>query len=216
MSRYPHRLGPLAALAAVTALSACSTVSRIGDAVWPFDGANASVETAPQDGRVSILASEQELIPDPALAAQRVSPPPAIAVADWTQPGGTADNSPPQSTGAAVLQRAWRADVGAGSNDRVQIAAPPIIAEGRLFFLDADQRIHAIDALDGTRVWSQRLRATSGRDRVARGGGLAASGGRVFVSTGFGFVAALDAASGDEVWRAQSDAPFQSAPTVAG
>ncbi|HJS81027.1 MAG TPA: PQQ-binding-like beta-propeller repeat protein, partial [Vitreimonas sp.] len=51
---------------------------------------------------------------------------------------------------------------------------------------------------------------------VARGGGVAVSGGRVFVTTGFGFLVALDAASGDEVWRAEGGAPFHSAPTVAG
>ncbi|MEZ6023309.1 MAG: PQQ-binding-like beta-propeller repeat protein [Hyphomonadaceae bacterium] len=55
-----------------------------------------------------------------------------------------------------------------------------------------------------------------GRDRGARGGGVAAYGGRVYVSTGYGAMIALDANSGDEVWRADAEAPFQSAPTVAG
>lgn len=210
------RMGPVAVLAAATALSACSTVGRIGDAVWPFGGGDAPTQTAPQDGRVSILASEQELAPDPALAAQPIVVPPGVPIVEWSQPGGAADNSPSPSTGSAVLQRAWRADLGAGSNNRVQIAAPPVIAGGTLFFLDADHRVIAVDARDGGRIWSQALRPNEGRDRRARGGGVAVSGGRVFVTTGFGFVAALDAASGDEVWRSNAEAPFQSAPTVSG
>lgn len=210
-------LGPIAAVAAMAALSACSTVSRVSDAVWPFGGDdNAPRQTAPEDGRISILAFEQTLTPDPALASQRVTVPPAVQMVEWSQPGGTADNSPPQSTGSAVLQRAWTANLGQGSNNRSQLAAPPVIAEGRLFFLDADHRVHAISATDGGRIWAENLRPDEGRDRVARGGGVAAAGGRVFVTTGFGFIVALDASTGQEVWRAQADAPFQSAPTVSG
>jgi outer membrane protein assembly factor BamB len=210
------RLGHLATFAAVAALSACSTVQRIGSAINPFDGGDAPAQTAPQDGRVSILAFEQQLAADPALAGRTIAVPPPVTLAEWSQPGGTADNSPPPSTGMAVLEQAWRADVGRGSNNRVKIAAPPVVANGSLFFLDADHRIHALDASSGARLWSQTLRPQDSRDRVARGGGVAASGGRVFVTTGFGFIVALDGASGDEIWRARADAPFQSAPTVSG
>lgn len=210
-------LGPIAALAAATALSACSTVSRVGDAVWPFnDGSNAPTETAPQDGRVSILAFEQDLTPDPALSSRPIVVPPSSDVQEWSQPGGTADNSPPQASGVATLERAWRAALGEGSNDRGRIAAPPVIADGNLYFLDANHRVHAIRARDGERLWSEALRDRDSRDRVARGGGVAASGGRVYATTGFGFVVALDGQTGQEVWRANADAPFQSAPTVAG
>jgi outer membrane protein assembly factor BamB len=209
------RLAPIAILAAATALSACSTVSRIGGALNPFDGGDAPRETAPQDGRVSILAFEQELTPDAALAGRTIAVPPPIAMADWSQPGGTADNTPQNTTGSAVLQRAWRANLGGGSNNRVQIASPPVVADGKLFFLDADHRVHAVDAGDGRRIWTEQLRSTS-RDRVARGGGVAVSGGRVFVTTGFGFIVALDVNSGEEVWRTPAGAPFHSAPTISG
>lgn len=211
-----HSLAPLAALAAATALSACSTVGRIGDAVWPFDGDDAPAQSVPEDGRVSILAFEQQLTPDPELAARTIVTPPPVNVVEWAQPGGTADNSPPASTGSAVLQQAWRANLGEGSNNRVQIAAPPVISGGTLYFLDADHRVHAIDARDGSRIWTERLRPAEGRDRTARGGGVAAAGGRVFVTTGFGFIAALDGGSGEEIWRTAAGAPFQSAPTVSG
>src|SRR5262245_7124378 len=143
-------LRPIALIAAVAALSACSTVNRIGDALNPFDGGGDSApsETAPQDGRVSILAFEQQLAPDASLAGRTIVVPPAVSYSDWNQPGGTADNSPPPSTGSAVLQQAWRANLGEGSNNRVQLAAPPVIAGGQLFFLDADHRVHAVSASD--------------------------------------------------------------------
>jgi len=209
-------LRPITLVVAAAALSACSTVSRIGDAINVFDGNDTPSQTAPEDGRISILAFEQQLTPDPALAARTIVTPPPVTMANWSQPGGTADNSPSNLGGAASLAQAWRANLGQGTNDRVQIAAPPVISEGRLFFLDADHRVHAADANNGDRIWTEELRPSQRRDRVARGGGVAASGGRVFVTTGFGFVVALDAASGEEVWRAEGGAPFHSAPTVAG
>jgi outer membrane protein assembly factor BamB len=208
-------LRPIALVVAAAALSACSTVSRIGDAINVFDDDTPS-QTAPQDGRISILAFEQQLTPDPALASRTIAVPAAVSLTSWSQPGGTADNSPPNASGTAVLQQAWRANLGEGTNGRVQIAAPPVIADGRLFFLDADHRVHAVDASSGDRLWTEELRPNEARDRVARGGGVAIAGGRVFVTTGFGFIAALDAASGDEVWRADGGAPFHSAPAVAG
>ncbi len=209
-------LRPIALVVAAAALSACSTVSRIGDAINVFDGNNEPSQTAPEDGRISILAFEQQLTPDPALASRTIVPPPAVTLTDWSQPGGTADNSPTNAAGTAVLQQAWRANLGQGTNNRVQIAAPPVIADGRLYFLDADHRVHAVDANNGDRIWTESLRPRDRRDRVARGGGVAASGGRLFVTTGFGFLVALDAATGQEIWRADGGAPFHSAPAVAG
>jgi outer membrane protein assembly factor BamB/predicted small secreted protein len=209
-------LRPIAMMAAVAALSACSTVSGIGDAINPFDGGDAPQAVAPQDGRQSILSAEEDLRPNPEFASRTITVPPAVSVTDWSQPGGTADNSPPQSSGGAILERAWRANLGAGSNNRVKLAAPPVIANGSLYFLDADHRVHAIDARDGHRLWDERVRPNEGRDRVARGGGVAVGAGRLYVSTGFGFIVALDAANGNEIWRARASAPFQSAPTVAG
>ncbi len=211
-------LRPIALLAAVAALSACSTVSRIGNAINPFDDSNsrAARNAVPQEGRVSILAFEQDLTPDPSLQGRPITPPLPVAMSEWSQPGGTADNSPPNQTGAGVLEQAWRANLGSGSNGRTRISAPPVIAGGRLFFLDSDHRLRAVDSSDGHQLWAEQMRPEHSRDHFARGGGIAASGGRVFVTTGFGFIVALDASNGHEIWRVQAGAPFQSAPTVLG
>lgn len=207
-------LRPIALVAAAAALSACSTVSQIGHVFSPAE--HHDPNAVPHEGRISILAFEQELTPDPALASRTITPPAPQAVTDWGNPGGTADNSPPAQTGSAVLQPAWRANLGAGSNNRARIAAPPVIANGKLYFLDADHRVHALSASDGHQLWTEELRPHHSRDHVARGGGVAVSGSRVFVSTGFGFVVALNADNGHELWRAEASAPFLSAPTVQG
>lgn len=212
------RLVSVAVLAAAAALSSgCSTVQRVGDAVWPFGGGNdAPRETAPEDGRLSILTFEQQLAPDPSLAARPIVPPPATTLTNWSQPGGEPDNAPPNANGNATLERAFANGIGAGSDSHVRLAAPPVIVDGKLYFLDAETRVNAVDASNGRSLWNERLRPNSGEDRHASGGGIAAAGGRVFVSTGFGFLVALDATTGAEVWRFEGRTPFMTAPTVAG
>jgi outer membrane protein assembly factor BamB len=111
---------------------------------------------------------------------------------------------------------AWRRDVGAGSNENVRIASPPVIADGRIFVLDADQDLVALRVDGGGRIWSKSLTPRRGRDKTALGGGVAVADGKVFVSSGYGFVAAFDAATGAEAWRTQSESPFHAAPTVSG
>ncbi len=209
--------GKLAALAAAAMLSACSTVSNVGGTLWPFDGGGESDGPAePQDGRISILTFEQQLAPDADLAAHRIVVPAPAPMADWSQPGGTADNAPIHVSGQATLDVAWRASLGEGSNRRVQIAAPPVVAAGVLYFLDADHRVKAVDATSGREIWSRSVRPEDSEDRHALGGGLALADGRVYVATGFADAVALDARTGDEVWRTHVSAPFHAAPIASG
>ena len=72
------------------------------------------------------------------------------------------------------LQRAWRADLGEGSNNRVQIAAPPVIADGRAL-LPRRRSSRARRERQQRRPHLERTRCgrTRRRDRVARGGGVA-------------------------------------------
>lgn len=207
-------LRPIALVAAAVALSGCATVQRVGHL---FDGGSSTPHNSvPQEGRVSILASDQALVADPSLASRTIAVPPATPIANWSQPGGNETNSPPNASGAASLEQAWRTGLGAGTNRHVTLSSAPVIAQGRLFFVDSNQRVTAIDTSNGRHLWSVVLRPHHSRDHFAEGGGVAFSEGRVFVTTGYGFVAALDASNGHEIWRAEGNTPYQSSPTVSG
>jgi outer membrane protein assembly factor BamB len=62
--------------------------------------------------------------------------------------------------------------------------------------------------------WRKTLEPKKARDRDEFGGGLAFYSGRLFVTTGFAVVFALDPATGDEIWRSPVSAPVRGAPTV--
>ena len=122
-----------AILAAAAALSACSTVGRVGDAVWPFDGDKPAAAAEPPDGRISILTFEQKLEADESLTGRAPVVPAAVEIANWSQPGGPADNAPPNAAVAGDLSIAWRRDIGDGSDANTRISSPPVIADGRIY-----------------------------------------------------------------------------------
>lgn len=213
MSRIPP---VVVVVLTAAALSACSTAAKVGGALNPFDGGDkkTAANSEPQDGRISILSFEQKLEVDAALAGRTPTVPDPVAVADWPQPGGPADNAPVNATMAGDFSIAWRHDVGAGSTKNTRISSPPVIADGRIFVLDANQHVSAFSATNGARIWSKDLTPRRGRDKSALGGGVAVADGKVFVTSGFGFTVALDAATGAEAWRTASESPFHAAPTV--
>lgn len=201
---------PITMVAAACALSACASLNPFGR------GDRDEGPTAPDEGRISILTFEQELSADPQLAERRPALPAPVPLAAWALPGGAADNAPGSIEGPQAPQVLWRRQIVEGSSDRTRLAAPPVIADGRLYALGSDQALVAVDLTDGRQLWRVSLRPRDSRDRNAIGGGVAVSDGRVYAVSGFGIAAALDAATGAELWRAQGQAPFAGAPTVVG
>jgi outer membrane protein assembly factor BamB len=61
-------------------------------------------------------------------------------------------------------------------------------------------------------IWARDLTPPGQRPTGASGGGLAVAGDRLYVASAYGFIAALDAATGAEIWRHRFDAPLTGAP----
>jgi len=81
--------------------------------------------------------------------------------------------------------------------------------------MDAGAQVTAHDQTNGGLAWRVDLNPRQNRDR-AYGGGVAFADGRLYVSSGYRFVAALDAATGAVLWRTATQAPVHGAPTVSG
>jgi len=208
-----RRIAILVICAAMAA--SCSTVSSVGDKVWPFnkDEKKPEASTAEKEGRISILTFEQKLAPDDAAATETFILPDATDVTAWPQPGGPATNSPGAIVGDGSLSIAWKRSAGSGGARRERVTAPPVIADGKIFALDAKYNVVALSASEGRQEWRKSLEPKKGKDKLAVGGGIAYGDGKLFVATGFGFIVALDATTGAEVWRVTEDSPFAGAPT---
>ncbi len=140
---------------------------------------------------------------------------PPTTTGSWTHRGGNAQHLAPHGALSAQPARVWSADIGAGSARRQRISAAPVAADGRVFAMDAQTRLSAVSS-GGQVLWSVPLKpATEGARTQVSGGGIAYGGGRVFASTGYGEVIALDPATGGVAWRQSVGAPVIGAPTFA-
>ena len=139
----------------------------------------------------------------------------AQSLGEWSHRGGNARHTAPNARLSAAPVRVFSVNIGAGNSKRQRVSASPVVAGGRVFAMDAATRLTAVSTA-GAAQWSVDLTADFDRGGDVSGGGLAVQGGRVFATTGYGELVALDAASGAIVWRQRLDAPLTGAPAVDG
>lgn len=137
------------------------------------------------------------------------------ANASWTHRNGDADHNSSQPALGAALTQIFAVDIGEGDSKGARITADPIVANGIVYTLDARSHVTATTT-GGAPVWSADVTPPTDTRSDASGGGLAFGSGRLFVSTGYGTLAALDPATGGVIWVQELDAPGTSAPTVLG
>ena len=134
---------------------------------------------------------------------------------DWTHRAGNARHLMPHAALSATPQRVWSANIGAGSSRKNRISAAPVVADGRIFTMDAGTTVTATSTGGGT-LWSTDLTAAFDKGGGLSSGGLAVGGNLLFATSGYGELVALNAASGAVVWRQRVDAPMSSAPATDG
>ena len=144
-----------------------------------------------------------------------ISLPAPRANADWTHRNGSPTHQITHPALGTALAPAFVAEIGQGDSRRARITADPVVAGGVIYTLDARARVTATTTT-GQQVWAVDLTPSRDNPNDASGGGLAVAGGQVFVTTGFGELTALDAATGREIWVQDLDAPAIAAPTVVG
>ena len=207
-------------------VASCGTVRR----ALPFGlgGSDGPSATATDGQRISVLEFEQQLAPSAALSGRDFFIPGPQAATAWTQPGGTAENSVEHVIGGANFEVAWRRGIGAGSSRTRQVMAPIVADSGRVFILDGESQVSALDAGTGAVAWKVNIKPDEREGRRGFlgiggsstgggfGGGVAVGGGKVFVASGYRTVTALDQQTGAVLWTTPVDVPIHGAPTVSG
>ena len=194
---------PLALVLAL-GLSGCGVFGGKGKPTTPTVG-----------NRIPILSRvESGAKVDPALAGVAVVLPPATSNPEWPQAGGTANKSYGHLALAAAPQRGWSASI-AGSSSKHRLAAAPVIGGGQLFAMGTDGMVHAFDAATGAARWTQSFKISGDGSSSVFGGGASFDSNKVYITTGVGEVAALDAATGKQLWKAKPAGPLRGSPTIA-
>ncbi|MFC4670273.1 PQQ-binding-like beta-propeller repeat protein [Seohaeicola nanhaiensis] len=133
--------------------------------------------------------------------------------ADWMQSAGTQKNRIENPALRIAPQLVWATSIGAGDARRVRITADPVVAGGRVFTLDSGARVSAVST-GGATLWSVDLVPTYDGEEQATGGGLAYDKGTLYVSSGFGRLTALDAATGAIRWQQKLNATGSGTPLI--
>lgn len=189
----------------LTTLSACSSSGWFGG----------DEEKPPLEGeRVSILELQRTLEPEnDALSAQGFVAPTMWRNEYWPQHGGYANHSMQHLELEQDLEQQWRADIGNGADKGLPLTAQPIVVDGRIFTMDTDSIVSAFDIENGSKLWDIDVRDEEEEDAVI-GGGLAYSGGSLFITTGYDEVIAVSPSDGTLKWRVTIPAPARAAPTA--
>ena len=197
------RLVPVVVIALALGVSGCGVFKGKGAPKTPTVGE-----------RVPILSRiESGAKVDPELASVAVILPPAETNPDWAQGGGTASKSYGHPALSATPSRVWTAQVAGASNKR-RLAAAPVIGEGRLFVFDTDGLVTAFNAENGAKQWTKSFAVSGDGANAVFGGGVSYDAGKVYVTTGLGEVAALNANDGSELWKVKPAGPLRGSPTI--
>ncbi len=189
-------------LAAGAALSGCGI----------FKGGKSDTPTVGQ--RVPILVAENGVDADPTIAGLDVLLPAAATNANWAQPGGNASKSMGHLTLNGSPVSAWRASI-AGGSKRARLAAAPVVANGHLYVVDIEGQVLAFDAGSGAKLWAKPTSENRENSAALFGGGVSFDSGKLYATNGLGDVVAMNADTGDEIWKVRPGGPLRGAPTVA-
>lgn len=194
-------------------LTACSSGLNL-PSIPGFGGGNDEEEEADKSGRISLALEEEQLTADPNMASVAIILPDPEPLTAWTQAGANPSKVVGHVAAAQDFEIAWRKSAVQGTNRSAALTTAPVSDGELIYVLDADQMVSAFRVSNGDRVWRERLRSGTRRDRASIGGGIAIDNGRVIVASGYGFVAALDAETGEEIWRRDTTAPMTGSPTI--
>ncbi len=174
-------------------------------------------KTTPTVGNRTAILSRIERVAeiDPALAGITVVLPPARANNEWAQVGGAASKSYGHLVLAEAPTKVWTAQI-AGSNNRERLAAAPVVGSNMLFAGGTDGAVHAFDRKTGARLWSVgEGDMTKDQAPSAFGGGVSYEAGKVYATNGIGEVKALNAETGEVIWKVTPAGPLRGSPTIA-
>ena len=148
-------------------------------------------------------------------AARGISLPAQVTNAEAPQGLGTQAFRTDHPSLGATLAPVWSVSIGKGDSRKHRIVADPVVAGGRVFTLDSLSTVSAVST-GGQLLWQRDVLPDGANEGDGTGGGLAADGDLLYVTTGFGALSALDADTGAIVWTQDLNATASGRPTVFG
>lgn len=201
----------MTSLSRLALLSACTALS-LSACSW-FESSDDKVPLAGQ--RISVLELQKNLEPqDMEMKAAGFIAPEPWKNEFWPQTGGYPNHTMQNlALNNAPLKKLWSADIGEGSQKKIPLISQPIVFDKQVFTLDTESRVSAFDLKTGKELWSRSVKPKKEDDDVISGG-LAFSSGKLFVTSGYNELLALDPAQGNIIWKQKLTSPSRAAPSI--
>ena len=168
--------------------------------------------------RIPVLDKPEGVAADYMKGDIKIALPSPIKNYRWAQSGGNSQHNFGHLSSAEKLHKVWLKSYGKGSSKRDYLIAAPIIAKDIVFAIDANATVSAHSQKDGTKLWEKKLKPQLRDDKEIslKGAGIAYDNAKIFATTGFGGVFAMDAQTGEILWKHYEKTPIRIAPTVGG
>jgi len=200
-----------ASLAVALAAVVCGCSGPLANIRNPF----AKKEEILPGERIAVITDPSASDLNPSGPPKPVALPPPRANETWTEPGGAPSNNLGHLALNEQLQKVWSADAGTGSSSSGRLSALPLVADGKVYTLDAGGTVSAFASASGARVWSASITPENEKRREGFGGGIALDGARLYATTGYGTVLGIDPGNGAILWTKTVGEPVRSSPTAA-
>ncbi|MDX2073688.1 MAG: PQQ-binding-like beta-propeller repeat protein [Alphaproteobacteria bacterium] len=194
-------------IALLLLLAACDSLPS-----W-MGGAEKEIIRLPGE-REDVLGADIGFKPDEIVQQVSFKVPPALENSAWAQATGQFTALTGNIAAKGDLSSRQSASVGEGNEFVSPLVPRPVVDGGMVFAMDAEGYISAHDVNDiSHKIWTSPALVVEDAEMI--GGGLAADGGKLYATSGLGRVAALDVASGAELWHRDLLIPLRSSPRVA-
>ena len=192
-------------------LVACESVSNLVDF-----GKNDDDDYSKKDRkeRISVLSFESELTADSVLANTPVSIPKMKINKSWHKSSGYSRNIPENISISGTFNKMISGKIGKGGKNGQNLTASPVVANRLIYTIDSKGVVSAFD-VDNIRKkkWSYKIKIPKEKGNFFNAG-ITYNEGKIYVSTGYNIVLALDALNGKLIWSRVINSIARSAPAV--
>lgn len=130
---------------------------------------------------------------------------------DWPQLGGSAEHAMPHFSLQEAIKPQWTVSIGSGQGEG-RLLSSPIVKDGIIYALNTSGHVVSLSATSGETLWQVDIAPEEQMGSII-GGGLAFGADKIFVTSPHAEVLALDAKTGQILWRIPTQSPVRAAPT---
>lgn len=171
-------------------------------------------EVALPGERIALKRSSELFKAEIPMAEGNITLPPEQSNTSWKQSLGNASSVSDHLTLTQPISLAESADIGDAFGGL--LTPSPVIEEGRLFALDGNGTISALDAASLEPLWESSVVEHNDDDDLLLGGGLAVAGKVLYAMNDEGKIVALSTETGQPFWEQNLKLPLRGAPRMIG